>query len=88
MSTPETKLMTETDRAALSSNSLITYISFNNAANREVLRITEDGHMIIGEGLSADAATQAAAKMLIEAFEEKVNKMLDARVAAIQEASK
>ena len=69
------------------SESLITYITFHNDS-REVLRITEDGRMIIGEGLSADAATQAAAKMLIEAFEEKVNKMLDAHVAAMQEASK
>jgi hypothetical protein len=68
------------------SESLITYITFHNDS-REVLRITEDGRMIIGEGLSADAATQEAAEMLIRAFEQKVNRMLDAR-AAMKEASK
>jgi hypothetical protein len=56
-------------------------ITFNNA-NREVLRITQDGRLIIGEGLSTDEATQVAAKMLIDAFDEQIQKMLDARAAA------
>ena len=56
-------------------------ITFNNA-NREVLRITHDGRLIIGEGLSTDEATQVAAKMLIDAFDEQIQKMLDARAAA------
>jgi radical SAM superfamily enzyme len=84
MNTTETKLMVASDKAAFSANSLIT---FHNA-DREVLRITHDGCIICGENLSADAATQQAAKMLIEAFDEQFKKMLDARVAAMKEASK
>ena len=53
-----------------------------NAANREVLRITADGRMIMGEGLSREEATQEAAKLLIASFEEQIQKMLDARAAA------
>jgi hypothetical protein len=62
-------------------------ITFNNA-NREVLRITHDGRMIIGEGLSTEEATQEAAKMLIASFEEQIQKMVDARLAAMKETSK
>ena len=62
-------------------------INFNNA-NCEVLRITHDGRIIMGEGLSVDGATQVAAKMLIHAFEKEIQKMVDARVAAMKEASK
>jgi hypothetical protein len=80
MSTPETKLTVETCNGAFSPAPLIT---FNNA-NREVLRITHDGRLIIGEGLSVDGATQVAAKMLIDAFEEQIQQMVDARVAAIK----
>ena len=76
--------MVETDKAALSASSLIT---FNNA-NREVLRITHDGHIICGEALSANAATQEAAKLLIQAFEQEIKKMVNARLAATKEASK
>jgi len=47
-----------------------------------VLRITSEGRMICGEGLSTEEATQEAAKMLIDAFEERIEKMVDARVAA------
>ena len=59
-------------------------ITFNNA-NREVLRIAHDGRLIIGEGLSTDEATQVAAKMLVDAFEQEIQKMVDARVAAMKE---
>jgi hypothetical protein len=38
--------------------------------------------MIIGEGLSTEEATQQAAKMLIDAFDEQIQKMVDARLAA------
>ena len=69
------------------SESLITYITFHNA-NREILRITAEGNMIIGEGLSADAATQETAKLLIAAFKEQIQKMVDARIAAMKEDSK
>ena len=62
-------------------------ITFNNA-NREVLRITRDGRLVCGEGLSTEESTQEAAKMLITAFGEQINKMVDARIAAMKEASK
>jgi hypothetical protein len=78
MSTPETKLTVETCNGAFSPAPSIT---FHNA-NREVLRITHDGRLIIGEGLSTDEATQVAAKMLVDAFEQEIQKMLDARAAA------
>jgi hypothetical protein len=58
------------------------------ALGREVLRITGDGRMIKGEGLSTEEATQQAAKLLIASFEEQIQKMVDARIAAMKEASK
>jgi hypothetical protein len=56
-------------------------INFNEA-NREVLRITADGRLICGEGLSKEEATQEAAKLLIASFEEQIQEMVDARVTA------
>lgn len=56
-------------------------INFNNS-NLAVLRITSEGRMIIGEGLSTEEATQQAAKLLIASFEEQIQKMVDARVTA------
>jgi len=53
-----------------------------NSENREVLRITHDGRLVCGEGLSTEEATQETAKMLITAFEEQIQKMVDARVTA------
>jgi hypothetical protein len=41
--------------------------------------------MITGEGLSKEEATQETAKLLIAAFEEQIQKMVDARVAAERE---
>lgn len=38
--------------------------------------------MICGEGLSKEEATQEAAKLLIASFEEQIQKMVDARLAA------
>jgi hypothetical protein len=84
MSTPETKLTVETTDGAYRTDSLLSF----NHANREVLRITHDGHIICGEGLSTEEATQEAAKLLIASFEEQIQKMVDARVAAMKEASK
>ena len=78
MDTPETKLTVETTDAAYQPDSLLSF----NHANREVLRITHKGRLIIGEGLSTDQATQVAAKMLVDAFEQEIQKMVDARVAA------
>jgi|688.fasta_scaffold296374_1 hypothetical protein len=84
MNTPETKLTVETTDCAHQADSLLSF----NHANREVLRITHDGHMICGEGLSVNAATQEAAKLLIASFEKEIQKMVDARIAAMKEASK
>lgn len=58
-------------------------INFSNA-NREVFRITHDGRMVCGEGLSKEEATQEVAKLLIVSFEEQIQKMVDARVASIK----
>ena len=52
-----------------------------------VLSITHDGRMIILEGMSKEEATQEAAKALIVSFEEQIQKMVDARIKAM-EASK
>jgi hypothetical protein len=84
MKTPETKLTVKTTDGAYQPDSLLSF----NHANREVLRITHDGRMIIGEGLSTEESTQQAAKLLIASFEEQIQKMVDARVAAMKEASK
>jgi hypothetical protein len=78
MSTPETKLTVETCQGAFKKDSLLSF----NHANREVLRITHDGRMICGEGLSTEEGTQEAAKLLIAAFEEQIKAMVDARLAA------
>ena len=80
MNTPETKLTVETCNGAFSPDPSITF----HSANREVLRITHDGQIICGEGLSVNAATQEAAKLLISAFEKEIQKMVDARIAAIK----
>ena len=57
---------------------------FNNA-NHEKLRITADGRIICGEGLSKEEATQEAAKLLIASFEEQIQEMVDNRLAAERE---
>ena len=78
MSTPETKLTVETYASAYNPDSLLSF----HQVNREVLRITQDGRMIIGEGLSTEEATQEAAKLLIASFEKQIQKMVDNRLAA------
>ena len=82
MRTPETKLTVEA--SAYQPDSSLSFYQ----ANREVLRITHDGRMICGEGLSKEEATQEAAKLLIASFEEQIQKMVDARVASMKEGSK
>ena len=57
------------------------FVSFHQV-NREALRITHDGRMIKGEGLSKEESAQEAAKLLIASFDEQIQKMVDARVAA------
>ena len=54
-------------------------------ANREFLRITPDGRLVTGEGLSADEATREAAKLLIASFEAEIKKMVERRIAAERE---
>ena len=56
-----------------------------HSANKEVLRITHDGRLVTGEGLSAEEATQQAAKLLISSFEEQIQKMVEKRIAAERE---
>ena len=56
-----------------------------NTANREVLRITADGRLVTGKGLSADEATQEAAKLLIASFEGQIQMMVEKRIAAERE---
>ena len=53
-----------------------------HSANKEVLRITHDGRLVTGEGLSTEEATQQAAKLLISSFEEQIQKMVETRIAA------
>ena len=79
MSTPETKLAVKTTNGAYQPYSSIT---FNKGSNLAVLHITSEGRMICGEHLSTEEATQQAAKMLIDAFDERIEKMVNARVAA------
>lgn len=78
MSTPETKLTVETYAAAYQPEYSLSF----NHHNREIFRITPDARMICGEGLSTEEATQQAAKLLIASFEEQIQKMVDARLAA------
>jgi hypothetical protein len=84
MNTPETKLTGGTDGTLLETEPSITI----NTIYREVLRITPDGRIIAGKGLSMEEATQEAAKLLMASFEDQIQEMLDARVAATKEASK
>lgn len=57
------------------------------AANKEVLRITADGRLVTGEGLSKEEATQEAAKLLIASFEEQIQKMVEKGIAATKEGA-
>ena len=57
---------------------------FVDKESREVLRITNEAKLIIGEGLSEDEATQKVANMLIVAFDEQIQKMVDKRVSDLK----
>lgn len=46
----------------------IQFVAVRQEAMRELLRIDVNGVMTVGAGLSADEATQAAAKMLVDEF--------------------
>lgn len=76
MNTPETKMILAYPSTYQPDSSIIF-----NLHNREVLRISHDGRMIKGEGLSWEEATQQAAKLLIASFKEQIQKMVDNRIA-------
>ena len=80
---PDTKLTAQINSKSVSLDSSMTF----HTANREVLRITNEARLVIGDGLSKEEATQEVAKLLVAAFDERIQKMVDARVAA-KEASK
>lgn len=72
MSAPETKLTAQTNSELVSTDSSMTF----HTANREVLRITNEARLVIGEGLSKEEATQEVAKLLVAAFKERIQQML------------
>jgi RNase H-fold protein (predicted Holliday junction resolvase) len=82
MSTDEVAQDVAQGSSMLHNTQELSAITFNSA-NREILRITHDGRLVCGEGLSADAATQEAAKMLITAFDEQIKEMVDSRIAVV-----
>jgi hypothetical protein len=84
MNAPDTKITAQTNPELASTDSSMTF----HTANREVLRITNEARLIVGEGLSKDEATQDVAKLLIAAFEEQIQEMVDARIAAMKETNK
>ena len=84
MRSPYTKLTAQTNSELDLTDSSMTF----HTGSREVLRITNEARLIIGEGLSKDEATQETAKLLVAAFEEQIRQMVDARIAAMKEASK
>ena len=69
---PETKLTAQTNPESVSLDSSMTF----HTANREVLRITNEARLVIGEGLSKEEATQETAKLLVAAFKERIQQML------------
>ena len=69
---PETKLTAQTNPESVSLDSSMTF----HTANREVLRITNEARLVIGEGLSKEEATQEVAKLLVAAFKERIQQML------------
>ena len=77
---PETKLTAQTNPESVSLDSSMTF----HTGSREVLRITNEARLVIGEGLSKDEATQETAKLLVAAFEERIQKMLDKRIADLK----
>lgn len=80
MSAPDTKLTAQTNPELVSTDSSMTF----HTGGREVLRITNEARLIIGEGLSKDEATQEVAKLLIAAFENEIEVMVHARVVNLR----
>jgi hypothetical protein len=75
------QIIKEAKELIVSTPSEITF----NRSSREVLRITSDGYIVAGEGLSKEEATQETVKLLMAAFEKEIQEMVDARIAADRE---
>ena len=84
MSAPDTKLTAQINPELVSTDSSMTF----HTSNLAVLRITSEGRMIIGDSLSKEETTQEVAKLLIQAFDEQIQGMVDKRIAAMKETSK
>ena len=69
---PETKLTAQTNPESVSLDSSMTF----HTGSREVLRITNEARLVIGDGLSKEEATQETAKLLVAAFKERIQQML------------
>jgi len=80
MNAPDTKFTVHISPELASTDSSMTF----HTGSREVLRITNEAKLIIGEGLSEDEVTHKVANLLITAFDEQIQKMLDKRVASIK----
>lgn len=80
MSSPYTKLTAQTNSELVSTDSSMTF----HTGSREVLRITNEARLVIGDGLSKDEATQETAKLLVAAFDEQIHKMVDKRVSDLK----
>ena len=77
---PETKLTAQTNPQSVSLDSSMTF----HTGSREVLRITNEARLVIGDGLSKEEATQETAKLLIAAFDERIQEMVDKRVSDLK----
>jgi len=77
---PETKLTDQTNPQSVSLDSSMTF----HTGSREVLRITNEARLVIGDGLSKEEATQETAKLLIAAFDERIQEMVDKRVSDLK----
>ena len=92
MSAPDTKLITGTiapDTRLTAGTTIAELVSTDwsmtfHTGGREVLRITNEARLVIGEGLSKDEATQETAKLLVAAFDAQIQKMVDNRVSNLK----
>lgn len=78
---PDTKLTAQTNPELVSLDSSMTF----HTGSREVLRITNEARLVIGDGLSKEEATQETAKLLIAAFDERIQEMVDKRAEKAEE---
>ena len=74
------QIIKEAKELIVSTPSEITF----NRSSREVLRITSDGYIVAGEGLSKEEATQETVKLLMAAFEKQIQEMVDKRCEQLE----